>query len=408
MPSIAPASTLAALYFEEITDEDEGRSNARLTSGPQLKQLTCKPSIQPGLGGGGQSSLALINDHLYLFGGCSSRNGSCSSALTSFDIASSSSVELSIDQSSAPSARHGHSIISHGAKLIVFGGQGGPSAPSSTSPSVSFNDLHVYNTQTNVWFCLDRGSAEDESAEEYYGQTIRPMPRNSHSVVVSDGHMILFGGANAEVGPMNDMWSLDLLQLDEIGDDSCKAGVHKLRWERMEGAHDDAKDKTGDDGATPWPEAREMHSACIVPLNGHLDEGKDHMGILLMGGRKADGTACHDMWLFDIRTQSWRQLIGATQPRCSHTSVYLPNENVVIFFGGWDGAGTIIGDILCFDLTSESWIELDSAAIHGDRIPERFAHAACEDGTGNGLYIVGGVNAENDLQDLVHISMARK
>lgn len=406
MSSNAPTPTSAPtnLYFEEITDEE----------GSSIMRLTCETSVlQSALfAGGGGSSLALLNDRAYVFGGCN-RNGSCSSALTCFDLATSSCVELDGvtdgDLSSAPCARHGHSLLSIGTNLLIlFGGQ---TAPSSTSPSVSFNDVHVYNTKTNVWSCLDPGSAKDESAEEYYGQAHRPIPRNSHSIVVSNGKMILFGGSNAEVGPMNDMWALDLRQLEEdIDIDSCKAGEHNLPWERIgRGGDDDAKDKTGDDGATPWPEVREMHSACIVPLNDPLDEGKNHVGMLLMGGRKADGTTCRELWLFDIQTQRWRQLTtGAAQPRCSHTSVYLPNENVVIFFGGWDGAGTIFGDILCFDLTSESWIDLDSTAIHGDRISERFAHAACEDGTGSGLYIVGGVNVENDLQDLVHISLNRK
>ena len=405
MPSnaLSPTSTPTNLYFEEITDEDEGSStNSRTTNG---LHLICKTSVlKPAFfAGGGGSSLSIAIDRVYVFGGCN-RNGLCSSALTCFDIATSSCVESAGDHSSTPSARHGHSLLSNGTKLIVFGGQ---SAPPSTSPSVSLNDLHVYDTQTNVWSCLDQGSAEDESAEEYYGQALRPMPRNTQSIVVSNGKAILFGGANAEVGPMNDMWALDLRQLDEIDVDSCKAGEHQLPWERIGGGHDDAKDKTDDDGATPWPEAREMHSACIVPLNESPDDGKDHVGMLLMGGRKADGTTCRELWLFDIQTQNWMQLTGAAQPRCSHTSVYLPNENVVIFFGGWDGAGTVFGDILCFDLTSESWIDLDPTTIHGDHIPERFAHAACEDGTGNGLYIVGGVNAENDLQDLVHISLNR-
>ena len=401
-------SNTTALYFEEIIDEDEVSSvNSRTTRTTNGLRLTCKILQSALFAGGGGSSLALLNDRAYVFGGCN-RNGSCSSALTCFDLATSSCVELAGDLSSAPCARHGHSLLSSsGTNLILFGGQ---SAPSSTSPSVSLNDVHVYNTKTNVWSCLDPGSAKDESAEEYYGQALRPMPRNSFSIVVSNGKLILFGGSNAEVGPMNDMWALDLRQLEEENDvDSCKAGEHNLPWERIGGGHDDdAKDKTGDDGAMPWPEAREMHSACIVPLNDPSDDGKDHVGMLLMGGRKADGTTCRELWLFDIQTQSWRQLTGAAQPRCSHTSVYLPNENVVIFFGGWDGAGTIFGDILCFDLTSESWIDFDSTTVNGDRIPERFAHTACEDGTGSGLYIVGGVNAENDLQDLVHISLNRK
>ena len=377
----------------------------------------CKTDIlnsatSPGGGGGGGSSITFLGKRLYLFGGCS-RNGSCASALSCVDVDDTSSwVKLPGGGDSAPSPRFGHSLTAYDTKLVVYGGQSPPSSSSSSSsssslsPPASFNDLHVYDTRTNTWSCLDTGSSKDESAEEYYGQAIRPMPRNSHSVVTNSGTMILFGGSN-EVGPMNDMWTLDLRTLDDVNDN--ETGPHNLQWKRIGGG---GSESATDDGTTPWPEPREMHSACIVKLNGQPDKkGQDHAGMLLMGGRKADGTAYRDMWLFDLQTQRWRQLAENNaqpeRPRCSHTSVYLPKENVVIVFGGWDGAETIFGDILCFDMTSGTWIDLDSTAIHGDRIPERFAHAACDDGTGSGLYMFGGVNAENDLQDLVRITMER-
>ena len=35
--------------------------------------------------------------------------------------------------------------------------------------------------------------------------------------------------------------------------------------------------------------------------------------------------------------------------------------------------------------------------------PERFAHAGCADGEGGGLYVLGGVNARDDLMDLLHL-----
>jgi len=386
------------LFIEEIFDEDRSSD-----------ELTCKTNLlQPpisGVGGGG--CLTLLKNRLYLFGGCS-RSGACSSALTCFDIDTSTWIELLPGDhlgSAPPSPRYGHTVAAAfpNSAIIVFGG--------SSSSTSSFNDLHVYDTQTNRWSCVDQGSAEDESAEDHFGQANRPMPRNSHTAVETlDGKtMILFGGANAEVGPMNDMWTLDLRSLDEIDTGGDEAGENKVQWERVgSGIESSDNGKANDDSSTPWPEAREMHSACIVPLNGPSDKDGDHLGMIVMGGRKADGSACQDIWLFDLQAKRWRELTEAARPerpRCSHTSVYLPNENVVVFFGGWDGAGTVFGDIICFDLTTESWIDLDSAAIHGDHIPERFAHVACDDGTGNGLYIVGGVNAEKELQDLVHIAL---
>ena len=388
------------LYIEEITDEDFSNS-----SGVDAPQLTCKTTILqnspiPGVAAAGSSATLLNSENqLYLFGGCS-RSGACSSALTCFDIDTSTWIELLPDEqpadSAPPSPRFGASIAAHGTKLAVFGG---------SSSSMFFNGLYVYDTQTNKWSCADPGSADDESAEDYFGQTNRPMPRNSHTAVATpDGKMLLFGGANAEVGPMNDMWTLDLQSLKD------EAGERNLQWERIGGGAESSDNgKTGDNSSTPWPEAREMHSACIVPISSSpSNKDGNHLGMLVMGGRNADGSVRQDMWLFDLQTKRWRKLTDAARPRCSHTSVYLPNENVVVFFGGWDGAGTIYADITCFDLNNESWIDLGSTAIHGDHIPERFAHAACDDGTGSGLYVLGGVNAENDLQDLVHIALKRK
>jgi len=391
------------LYIEEITDEDFSNSG-----GVDAPQLTCKTSVLssiPGVATGG-SSAALLNSkkQLYLFGGCS-RSGECSSALTCFDIDTSTWAKLlPMDQSAdsaPPSKRFGASIAANGTKVAVFGG-GQP--PSSSSSSVFFNDLHVYDTQTNKWSCADPGSVVDESAEDYFGQTSRPMPRNSHTAVATpDGKMLLFGGANAEVGPMNDMWTLNLRSLKD------EAGERELQWERIGGGGVESSDnsKISDNSSTPWPEAREMHSACIVSSSPSNKDGH-HLGMIVMGGRKNDDSVRQDMWMFDIQSKRWRKLTDAARPRCSHTSVYLPNENVVVFFGGWDGAGIIFGEITIFDLTTESWIDLDSTAIHGDHIPERFAHVACDDGTGSGLYVLGGVNAENDLQDLVHIALKRK
>ena len=301
------------LYIEEITDEDFSNS-----SGVDAPQLTCQTSLLPPIPGvlaAAGSSATLLNskNQLYLFGGCS-RSGECSSALTCFDIDTSMWMELlpGDKSDSAPSKRFGASIAAHGTKLAVFGGGQPPS--SSSSSSIFFNDLHFYDAETNRWSCVDPGSAKDESAEDYFGQTTRPMPRNSHTAVAtSDGKMLLFGGANAEVGPMNDMWTLDLRSLKD------EAGEHELQWEKIGGGVE-----CSDNSSTPWPEAREMHSACIVPLSSSPSTKDDGLGMLVMGGRNADGSIRQDMWLFDLQTKRWRKLTDAARPRCSHTSVYLP------------------------------------------------------------------------------------
>ena len=97
------------LYIEEITDEDFSNSG-----GVDAPQLTCKTSVlssTPGVATAG-SSAALLNSkkQLYLFGGCS-RSGECSSALTCFDIDTSTWAKLlPMDQSAdsaPPSKRFG-------------------------------------------------------------------------------------------------------------------------------------------------------------------------------------------------------------------------------------------------------------------------------------------------------------
>ena len=179
-----------------------------------------------------------------------------------------------------PSPRFGHTAVAYGSKLYLFGGQGSDSdpdgassagtcttsAPSSfdaASPPVSFNDLYVLDvdsfnfTTSPTWTLIDGGTAPNESALDYYNQTNRPMPRNSHTATVIGSKMYVFGGANEEVGVMNDLWMLDL--------------DHHHGWERII-ASDVNVTEGAEDGGTSTrspviPDAREMHAACAIPLD---------------------------------------------------------------------------------------------------------------------------------------------
>ena len=127
------------------------------------------------------------------------------------------------------------------------------------------------------------------------------------------------------------------------------------------------------------------------------------LGLLIVGGRRADGTACNDTWIFSPQTKLWKQIESGAldRPRCSHTAVFVPEHNVVAVFGGWDCYGTIFDDLICFDVETERWTNVDFQL--STSVAERFAHAACTDGNGSGLYIFGGVNAQTDLNDLIHL-----
>lgn len=167
-----------------------------------------------------------------------------------------------------PSARFAHTATTHKSSIYVFGGQGPfqSSSCSSTSDGItekltSMNCMYLLETNTMQW-----SRVTDELS-------IWPPPRNSHSSVFCkhDECIVIFGGANELVGPMNDVW--------------CFSIKNKERhWTQINCNGDE-------DGVVPAP--REMHSACFA-------DNKNCMYVV--GGRNKEGGICQDLWSLDWGT----------------------------------------------------------------------------------------------------------
>ncbi|GLC47994.1 hypothetical protein PLESTB_000047500 [Pleodorina starrii] len=162
--------------------------------------------------------------------------------------------------------RSGATLTVVGGRVYLFGG---------TEPvsGVCFNDLKVLDTATWTWSDVE-------------AQGTLPPARHSHcSGCLADTCLIVYGGAGYQ-GPMQDLWIYNTLQNS---------------WSRPV-------------VSGPQPQAREMHTGCMV----------DPTTLLVYGGRGAEFKVCCDAALFDARQMRWTAIEPTPFSRCAHSSVVLP------------------------------------------------------------------------------------
>jgi len=165
-----------------------------------------------------------------------------------------------------PSPRFAHTSVSHGTRIYIYGGQSIPLPPANTTETDGFLELE---SQCDL-FCFDTESLT--WTEIKYESDIVPPCRNSHTSVIVDEHMIIYGGANSIDGPLEDLWEFNI---------STKA------WKKI------------DCIGSRFPGAREMHAACIA-----CNSGGNEMSFLMyiIGGRTLDGNICQDVWVLNSGT----------------------------------------------------------------------------------------------------------
>jgi len=202
------------------------------------------------------------------------------------------------EDSSPPQARFGHSALPYKDYIFVFGGQGISNylldgTTSLQCDLVSFRDLYRLDTRTMEWKGIETNKTTaittitEVMPQETQHSSSWQDARNSHTCILfpknddgkidDDDKMILFGGANEQHGPQNDVWSFSLKTLD---------------WRQIQ--------CTGDEGI---PCGREMHSACVI-----LDDGGASgccRQMYIMGGRNVDGNVCQDFWVLDLGRLHW-------------------------------------------------------------------------------------------------------
>jgi N-acetylneuraminic acid mutarotase len=172
--------------------------------------------------------------------------------------------------------------------MVVFGGiQGIDDYPGLRI----YNDAWALDLTTFAWALLTTTGT-------------KPIARNGHSSVVSNGKMVVFGGHND--GYKNDAWTLDLTT---------------LAWTLLT--------TTG-----TKPSVRIYHSSVLY--NGKM---------VVFGGSGADASSRYDdTWTLDLKTLAWTLLTTTeTKPsaRTRHSSIVSNGKMVV--FGGCGSKNNALG-----------------------------------------------------------------
>jgi hypothetical protein len=238
-----------------------------------------------------------------------------------------------------------------------------------------------------------------------------PTPRNAHAaaVVPSDSSrrqpaMLVFGGSSPHHGAFDDAF---LLHLDEDNAADRNASRRKFRWEKLVCSGEQ-------------PEARELH--CGVPVSDS--------SVCFLGGRNQHGSMCTDMAYLDTSSWMWQVVPMCGWSRCSHAAGLV--GGVLTSFGGFDGT-SVCGDSWQFCDQVDEWRLVSSAEGKSglQHVPERFGHCGAtivvptaaldrekvasgsneqsnntdlESGGVRALLVFGGMNAEDDLNDLVFVA----
>lgn len=140
----------------------------------------------------------------------------------------------------------------------------------------------------------------------------RPSPRKGHTMtrLLDSSLVLVFGGENAFGEQLNDMYSLH---------------VERMEWRRI----------MYKDGPVPPP--RLLHSATAISSTAMVimcGDAREH-------GSKAPPAPSRDVWVFDIRDCSWREIKGkdgVPPARSCHTAVFgngLGQVPAIYVFGGF-------------------------------------------------------------------------
>jgi N-acetylneuraminic acid mutarotase len=114
-----------------------------------------------------------VNNNFYIFGGYDGTNRR--NDFFCFNFTTNTWSELNPNGSpQPPSPRDRHTAVVHGRNIYIFGGYDGYNR---------VDDFHKYCIQTNTWQQL-----------EPLNPDAGPSPRHSHSSVVNEDHMYVFGG----------------------------------------------------------------------------------------------------------------------------------------------------------------------------------------------------------------------
>lgn len=145
---------------------------------------------------------------------------------------------------------------------------------------------------------------QQEEQQQHVRRPLRPPARHSHVAGLYEQRgLIVFGGAGLR-GPLADVW---VWQPEDVADSSAGMAGSGSGGGSLAGFWRCLSEELAEDES---PDAREMAAACMI----------SEAGLLMHGGRAADGTLLDDIGIFDGRAGRWVLLQATGHARCAHTA----------------------------------------------------------------------------------------
>ncbi|CAL8466532.1 g6068 [Coccomyxa elongata] len=258
----------------------------------------------------------------------------------------------------------GHSMVSLGAKLVIFGGYGGAGAHKR------LDDVLIYDCSTGILRKLQRARPG-------------PGPRMGHAAAIVSSSMLVHGGRTAPDQPLGDLWLLNLAKPNHDNSSrQCSVEEEGTWWVRVDA-----------EGTPPLP--RHRHSA--VSVGGSLKSGR----VIIFGGMGA-GLALEDVWELRLRGKRWHWTQLACKgespgPRHSHAAA-VAGGSMYVYGGDRDCGQAITCDMHALDLRHLTWRRIVTNESPPRQPPPLFSHTLTALGRDR-LVLIGGC-PEQDTGDV--------
>ncbi|KAI1466013.1 uncharacterized protein F4812DRAFT_435557 [Daldinia caldariorum] len=212
-----------------------------------------------------------------------------------------------------PCARVGHATAVIGSRIFLFGGR---SAESASEPLDERGRVWVFETKTHTWTYLDPASSSSSSQT---GPGPVPPPRSYFAAVATDKPRDFPSGG---------------------GKSSSRR--HTETWKQW---------AEGDSAEVGIPQR---------PIAGNVaaratDEEDAGFGTFVIhGGCLAGGARASDVWAFDVRSRTWKELPPAPGPARGGSALALAKGRLYRF-GGFDGTHELGGQLDVLELALDAF-----------------------------------------------------
>jgi N-acetylneuraminic acid mutarotase len=159
-----------------------------------------------------------------------------------------------------------------------------------------------------------------------------PSARHSHTAVVYDGAMYVYGGLSKNDRPLNDVWM-------------CTQTTSGWRWTEIRS-----------DPTRPAGPALYQHTAVVWDR-----------AMWVFGGATGHANAASNMlYRFRFEDRMWETFPSTVNPRCRHAAVAI--DNIMVVVGGCDlrGPRDLAREIVICDLFDRTWSRIQGVVPDDD------------------------------------------